>query len=559
MAIESKKQRHRMPRTIAAAGIIAISFLFYGFVQEDDLLFKVGKGIDLFGSIYKELSYNYVDEIDPMVLMKAGITGMLSVLDPYTVYIDEQDKSDVDILTSGQYGGVGISVRRHDGRIIVTNILDVAREEAKLRIGDELLEVDGVDLIQNPDADLKILLRGKPGTGLSLKVKRPGLADEVRLSVTRQRIMLENVSYYSMLNDSTGYIKLDRFSRRAGEELRLALANLSATNTLKCLVLDIRDNPGGLLDAAVDVSEKFLPTGSLIVSTRGRKSNYDRSYYCSEEPVLRYEPLVVLVNENSASASEILAGAIQDNDRGIIVGTRSYGKGLVQNVIPLSYNSSLKITTSKYYTPSGRCIQRIDYSKHKSAYEGTVANMDTVRSFSTLLLGRNVKEAGGINPDYVVNESSGNKFLSYLIKEMIVFDFITVALNSGEISDEDISDSELKKQFVDYLESSVPDSAYEVKIAFDRLRTLAKEYGYSDSEMDKLKGLEAQFTRQTMKQVEAAWPLLNQELRSELSLRLSGEKARFQKYLPYDEQLQAALNILSSRASYLAAFNVNEH
>jgi carboxyl-terminal processing protease len=557
--IPKSRFRSKSARVLATVVFLFSSVFFYGFSRHDDVLFKVGKGIDLFGSIYKELSFSYVDELDPIILMKAGIKGMLSAIDPYTVYIDEQDKSDVDILTTGQYGGLGISVRKHKGRFIVMNILETVRDQTQLHIGDEILVVDGVDLQKERTAELKNLLRGKPGTFVEMKVNRLGISSDLDLSVQRRRIHLNNVSYSSVLHDSIAYIKLDRFSRRAGADVRNALNKLRESSEIKAVIMDVRNNPGGLLDAAVNVSEKFLPEGSLIVSTKGRKKNYDRSYYCSESPILRSEPLIILVNGNSASASEILAGAIQDNDRGLIVGTRSFGKGLVQNVIPLSYNSSLKITTSKYYTPSGRCIQKIDYSKRNANKLFLSHDDDTAKTFTTLLLHRGVKESGGINPDYTVEAATADKYVRHLRNELLLFEFVTRALNTQIVTTNSPSDPDLKRHFKAFMDTVETDSSYEVRKAFDKLNDLAKSYGYTENEIKKLSSLSKIYTRRPVNSVTRKWDKISKEIRIEILNRTEGSSSRRSYLIPQDRQLQAALDILTTRDTYLATFNITEN
>src|SRR3972149_2159105 len=338
--------------------IVVVMYLALGLivVSDHDLYLKIYRGIDTFGKVYKEISTNYVDEIDPDRFMRAGIDGMLKTLDPYTVYIGEREGDEIDLVTNGKYGGVGITIGLRDGLVTAVNLLDgFSASKQGIRVGDHILEVDGKSLTGDSFDTVRSLVRGAPGTEVRMKVEREGEPAPLEFVLIREEIAVRNVTFAGTMSDGIGYIKLERFSRTAGDDVRLALRDLKSKGGLKGIILDLRDNPGGLLDMAVDVVSKFLPESSLVVTTKGRRQDSDRSYLTMEKPMAVDVPLAVLVDRGSASASEIVAGAIQDLDRGVIVGTRTFGKGLVQKISRLTETASLKITTARYYTPSGRC------------------------------------------------------------------------------------------------------------------------------------------------------------------------------------------------------------
>ncbi len=378
-------------------------------MPRDDEFFAIRKNFQIFGALYEELISNYVDDLNPEQVMRAGIESMLDDLDPYTVFIDEANNIDIDILTRGRYGGIGLNVGIRNGQVTVSSpIENTSGYKQGVRAGDIITHIAGQSTEGMSLRDVTALMRGEPGTAVEMRIMREGEPDPLQFLLTREEVELHNVSYSGFLKDDAeagiGYVKLERFGRNAADEIRHALQTMEETAPLQGLVLDLRDNPGGLLDEAVALMQFFVPHGSTIVSTRGRLSNTERAYRSSVEPLYPDLPVTVLVNEYSASASEIVAGAMQDLDRGVIVGASSFGKGLVQIVRPLPYNTSIKITTAKYYTPSGRSIQAIDYGRH----DGSSATIpDSLRRTYETLGGREVRDGSGIEPD--VRVSSGEE------------------------------------------------------------------------------------------------------------------------------------------------------
>ena len=362
--MNAAKEQRKPEQRIAAAGIIVAALLFTGFMMapDSDMLLKISKSIDVFGRVYKEVATSYVDEIDPEKFMEAGIEGMLGTLDPYTVYIDKEDGDEVDLMTSGKYGGIGVTIGARDGAVRVISVMDgYSAQRQGIVPGDRFIEISGTKVDGLKPDEIRGLTRGDPGSEVKVLIERDGEAKPLEFVLIREEIQVKNITYSGMLPDGIGYVRLERFSRRAGDELRQAIKELKLNGEVRGFVLDLRGNPGGLLDAAVEVVSKFVPRGSMVVSTRGRRPESDKKYASTEEPLLPSVPLVVLTDRNSASASEIVAGSLQDMDRALIVGTRSFGKGLVQTIVPLNYGAQLKITTARYYIPSGRSIQEIDY------------------------------------------------------------------------------------------------------------------------------------------------------------------------------------------------------
>lgn len=414
-----------MKRLILLFAVVASTFTIGWYAGSDSMYFKISKSLELFGAVFREISENYVDDIEPEKFVRSGVEGMLETLDPYTELFDQARTEDFDALTTGQYVGFGISVATRDSMLTITGVADgYSARQNGVRIGDRLYAIDSVVTIRLTSKELRKYTRGEPGSMSVVKILRDGISDTFKFTLQRKKISVNSVTYVGRTSNNIGIIKLDRFSRRSAEEVRIAMDSLRSLGQLSGIILDLRDNPGGLLDAAVSICEVFIPNGSTIVSTKGRGSNESRVYASNTIPYDATTPLAVLINKNSASASEIVAGCIQDLDRGIVIGENSFGKGLVQSVFPMPYNNSLKITTSKYYTPSGRCIQKIDYTKRRTGQTTLNSNGTEPTVFYTL--GRRVvKEGNGITPDSVIKERDNPEFVSQLIANNLLFRFAT--------------------------------------------------------------------------------------------------------------------------------------
>lgn len=527
--------------------------LFSGFYyfSDDNLYIKINKSIDLFGKVYREIIFNYVDEVDPEKFIEAGINGMLSSLDPYTVYVDEKKNEDIDLIQTGKYAGVGITVGMRDDNIVIISLMEGYSAQKKgLLPGDRILEINGVSMIGKRVDDVRTYVRGEPGTDVKMVIEREGESKPLEFILQREEIKLKNVTYYSIIDNNIAYIKLERFSRSAGDEVRRAIKELKAKGNLEGIILDVRDNPGGLLDAAVDIVKKFVPKNSLIVSTKGRMPESEKKYYSDEEPTAGDLPLAVLVNNSSASASEIVAGAIQDLDRGIIIGTKTFGKGLVQSVTGLTYNSSLKITTAKYYTPSGRCIQKIDYM-HKGKDGLFITKPDSLKQHFKTLRGRDVVEAGGITPDSLVSPDSTDEFIKELIRKSMFFKFaVYYVKNNKNISLDFVVDDNVLKEFKNYLKEKKFEYQDEAEKRFNDIIAIASSRKYSAQFINEVKNLQKSIKTEREKDFDRNSNHIKQLLENEIVGVAKGQTEQIGNSLKYDKQLKIATNILKNKKLY---------
>ncbi|MFA6571776.1 MAG: S41 family peptidase, partial [Bacteroidota bacterium] len=456
--------------------------------SNNDYYLNINKSFEIFGGVFRELTNNYVDEVDPADMMKDGIDGILKHLDPYTNYIQDDDSEDIEIITNGSYNGLGITVGIKDSMLTIIDMHDgFSAQRNGVRIGDRIYSIDTVRLLNSSTDELRKYTRGKPGSKVNMTVLRGDNFDTLHFILPREEIKLNNVSYSGMLNDTTGYIRLERFSRYSAEEVRRAVNELKRNQNFRNLILDLRDNPGGLLESAVAIIEIFVKPGSTIVSTRGRNKSEDRFYKSLTQPLDTNLKLAVLINKQSASASEIVAGAIQDLDRGVIIGERSFGKGLVQTIFDLPYNNLIKITTSKYYTPSGRCIQRLDFhNKLKS-------NIDKTDSVFHTKNGRLVIESSGIMPDTLVKDKIYSDFARELIKNDLFFEFAGFYTSSMDSLPIDFKvNNEVLKLFKEYSVKNKFLYNDPLKIKLDELTKLTKEDKFSkkvQKEIESLKNL----------------------------------------------------------------------
>jgi carboxyl-terminal processing protease len=404
--------------------VIVISMVGMSFTPPAERYFEIAKNLDIFASLFKEVNALYVDEVNPNKLMRTGIDAMLNSLDPYTNYIPEDEVEDFRTMNTGQYGGIGAITRQIGKRTVVTMIYEgypAARNG--LKIGDEILKMDDIDLSKLTMEEANHLMRGQIGTNVNLTVKRPGVASPVSLEFKRERVKVSNVPYFGMVSNEIGFVQLSDFTPDAGKEVKNAVIALKEKGA-KGIILDLRGNPGGLLLEAVNICSIFLPKGNLVVSTKGKVEDANFVYETTAPPVDTEIPVAVLINRGSASASEIVAGTLQDYDRAIIVGEKSYGKGLVQLPRPLSYNSQVKITTAKYYTAAGRCIQVLDYSHRRS--DGSVGRVpDSLKQSFKTTHGRTVFDGGGIDPDFPTNSAEASTVTQTLYSEGFLFDYAT--------------------------------------------------------------------------------------------------------------------------------------
>ncbi len=534
-----------------------VILLFSGFFPgEDDVYFQISKNIDLFGKVYKEISLNYVDNIDPEEFMRAGIEGMLNTLDPYTIFIDGDKKDEIDLITNGKYGGVGISIGVRGSSVTVVEVLDgYSAQRQGIRIGDEIIAADSVRITPENIDDVSQLVKGEPGTAVNLTILRNEERDTINFNLIREEVIVKNLTYYGFIpeNSNNVYLKLSSFSRSAASEILDALKELKAKKEIKSIVLDLRGNPGGLLDVAADICDKFLPKGDLIVTTKGRNDTNVNHYYAEQEPFVGNAKLVVLINQGSASASEIVAGAMQDHDRGVIIGTKSYGKGLVQTITPLNYNASLKITTAKYYTPSGRCIQKINYAENNKVITGA----DSILNSKYLTDNkRPVYGAGGITPDSTVEYKIEGDVTQNLLAQGMFFKFADhYFYNHPDESFSSIKEDKLFSGFENYLKEEKFEYSSDAEKAVTKLITDAENKKLDSAIRSELQKLKEQFNQVDGSEFKIYKAEIIRELKAELAARYLGSEGRVEEALDNDPQFQTSISILSNEKNYNRLLN----
>ncbi|HMN89590.1 MAG TPA: S41 family peptidase [Saprospiraceae bacterium] len=411
----------RFFKTLILVAIVALSAATT-FQPDNNKYFEITKNIEIFTNLYKELNTYYVDDVDPGKLMRKGIDAMVESLDPFTNYISESDIEGYRFLTEGKYNGIGALSRQIDGYVTIVELYEgQPADKAGLKVGDQILAVDGRDAGGKSVEELNEVLRGFPGTIVELTIQRPGKPGSTKLMLTRGEVDVPNVPYHGMVANDIGYVALTTFTRDAGRHVAEAVKEMKTKNpNLKGIILDLRGNGGGLLNEAVNVANIFIPRNELVVTTKGKVKEWDRAFKTLGTPVDEQIPLAVLIDKGSASASEIVCGVIQDYDRGILLGQRSYGKGLVQNTRDIGYNAKLKLTTAKYYIPSGRCIQSVEYKNGEP-----VDIPDTRRTPFKTRSGRIVLDGGGVKPDIVLDQPADDAIIRALIEQNFIFDYAT--------------------------------------------------------------------------------------------------------------------------------------
>lgn len=514
--------------------------------------FEIAKNLDIFASLFKEVNTLYVDEVNPNQLIRTGIDAMLNSLDPYTNYIPEDEVETYRTMNTGQYGGIGAVTRQFGSRVVVSMVYaDYPAAKGGLKIGDEIIKMDNVELARLTMEQSNQLMRGQIGKPVSLTVLRPGQEKPIELSFKREKIKINNVPYFGMVSDKVGYVTLSDFTVDAGKEVKNAVVSLKEKGATS-IILDLRGNPGGILQEAVAVCNIFLPKGKHVVSTRGKIKESNFSYETTFAPVDLNMPVIVLVDRGSASASEIVAGTLQDYDRAVIMGEKSYGKGLVQLSRPLSYNSQVKITTAKYYTPSGRCIQVLDYSRRRP--DGSVASVpDSLKKPFKTTNGRLVYDGGGIDPDVALAADETPEIISVLHYNGFFFDYATqyylkhpTVAASGQF---DITDTEYQ-EFVNWVKQK--DLQYDSHLdkLMNRLAEQSKEENVYSDIKTQLDQVNAKIAEARKKNLTTHKELIKSMLAQEIAIRYYYEKGATETRFRYDQELKAALRLFNNPNEY---------
>ncbi|MEZ4772983.1 MAG: S41 family peptidase [Bacteroidia bacterium] len=540
---------------LAVLLLITVSFSV-GFVTNiTDNYFEISKNLDIFGKLYREINSFYVDDTDPSRLMRTGIDAMLNSLDPYTNYISEEDVEDFKFMSTGQYGGVGALIgKMHDQIIVIEPYEGYPADKAGLKAGDRILKINEEVITPEKDvSDVRNILRGEKGTEVILTIQRPGEESTSEVTLSRDRIKVDNVPYFGMVNDKIGYISLTGFTQDAGLEVQEATKTLKKENPqLSGIILDLRGNPGGRLDEAVNVANVFVPEKELIVETRGRIDGTRHVHNAQRHAVDTEIPLAVLVNSRSASASEIVAGSIQDLDRGVIVGQKSFGKGLVQNIRPLSYNTQLKVTTAKYYTPSGRCIQAINYAERNE--DGSVARIpDSLKNSFTTRNGRTVYDGGGIEPDVAVEVTKNNIVTNELSSQNLIFDFATQFVkNHPTIPSprEFVISDETYREFVDFVRAQKFDYETNAEKQMDKLVETVEKESYSDQLKSALSELDRKLALVKDKDLQKHKKEIVMLLRQEIARRYYYKPGEIQVTFGEDSDINSAIQVLENPDTY---------
>lgn len=547
-------------RTGVLAIVVLAAVAFFSFKSGDDRNFQVAKNLDIFNSIVKELDLFYVDTIDPNKTIREGIDNMLYSLDPYTVYYPENDQDELELMVKGTYGGIG-SLIRYNPKTKYTVVAEpyegMPAAEAGLKTGDIMLEIDGKDL--KGVEDVSTMLRGQVGTSFKLKVERPGEKKPLEFTIVRKTIQTPPIPYAGIVDkeNKVGYINLNTFSGTPSKDFKKAFLDLKKQG-ITSLVLDIRGNGGGNLEEAVEIANYFIPRGKVIVTTKGKTKQVASTYKTLREPIDPDIPVAVLVNSASASASEILSGAFQDLDRGVIVGTRTFGKGLVQTTRQLPYGGVLKVTISKYYIPSGRCVQAIDY-KHRNE-DGSVGRMpDSLTTVFHTAVGREVRDGGGVTPDIEVKQEKIPNILFYLVRDNLIFDYATqYCLKHPTVAAPEnfvLTDADYKnfKEMVKKADFKYDQQSEKI---MKTLKEAAEFEGYMTDASEEFKALEKKLNHNLDRDLDYFSKDIKEMIANEILKRYYYQRGGIIQQLKADEGLKQAIDVLTNPTKYKEILSV---
>jgi len=529
---------------VGSIGLMAVAAV----PRDHDRLFEISKNIEIFTNLYKEINTYYVDDLNPAKMMRIGIDAMLQSLDPYTNYFSESEIEGYRYITEGKYNGVGADFAKINGEMtVIAPYKDSPATKAGLKAGDVIIAIDGKIVAGKRSEDVSRFFQGYPGTEVVLRIKRPGEQTERSLTLIRAEVNVENVPYYGMLDDDIGYAALTTFTRNAGRNVANAVKKLKEENpNLKGVVFDLRGNGGGLLEEAVNVSNVFIPKNELVVTTKGKVIDWDRSFKTLNRPVDLDIPLAVLIDKGSASASEIVSGVIQDLDRGVLIGQRSYGKGLVQNTKDIGYNSKVKMTIAKYYVPSGRCIQGVEYADGKP-----VDIPDSLRTPFKTRNGRPVLDGGGVKPDLYLDKGESEQVINALNSKHLIFNYVTqYCLNKESIDSVATFQFTEFEDFIAYVSKEGLEYGTSTEKAFKKLKIASQEEEYADDLAAEFEDITKKILEAKKKDIYRFQEEITDYIEKEIASRYYYEKGKIQIGLRNDTEVKDAIAILKNPAEY---------
>ncbi len=540
------------------ASLVVVLITALSYTKPAERYFEIAKNLDIFATLFKEVNAMYVEEVNPNKLVRTGIDAMLGSLDPYTNYIPEDEVEDFRTVNTGQYGGIGAITREIGNRTVVTMLMEgYGAQKGGLKIGDEILKIDDINLAKLTREQSSQVMKGQVGTPVTLTVKRAGVAEPIKLEFKRERIKLTNVPYAGMVDEDIAYIQLSDFTPDAAKEVKNALVHLKEKGA-KAAILDLRGNPGGLLIEAVNITNLFIPKGKLVVSTKGKIPENNLSYETLNLPIDTEIPVTVLINRGSASASEIVAGTLQDYDRAIVIGEKSYGKGLVQVSRPLSYNSQLKVTTAKYYTPTGRCIQVLDYGHRRD--DGSVGSIpDSLKKSFKTTNGRVVYDGGGIDPDIKTQNPEAHMLTQVLFEKGFLFDFATqyvqkhpepVNPKTFTLSNDDYQD------FLNWMKTKNYSYKSYMEYQLQQFTEEAKKEKYYSELKGQLDLVSARIAESKKNELALHKDEIKMLLEEDIVSRYHLEKGSVESGFKYDKDIKLAAEILRNPSQYKKILNI---
>ncbi len=543
----------KISRAIKITLVLLVGFAGIAAVSDNSKFFEISKNIEIFTNLYKEINTYYVDEIDPAKLMRTGVDAMLESLDPYTNYLSESEIEGFRYITEGKYNGIGALIKKIGDYVTITEpYQDCPAQKAGLKAGDVLIAVDGKSTKGKSTDDVSDILKGFPGTEVVLTVRRPGESKDLKLTMVRDEVKVPNVPYSGMLNDDIGYVALTTFTRNAGKNVGDAVKKMKEENpNLKGVVFDLRGNGGGLLTEAVNVSNVFVPKGEMIVTTKGRVPEWDRSFKTLNKPIDTDVPLIVLIDKGSASASEIVSGVIQDLDRGVLIGQRSYGKGLVQNTRDVGYNSKVKLTTAKYYVPSGRCIQGVEYKDGKP-----VDIPDEERAKFKTRNNRTVLDGGGVKPDVFLDKKEGAEIIAGLKKKHLIFDYVTqYCLKHKDAPTIESFKFNEYNEFLSFVENKGYSYTTRSEEILEELKEIAKEEEYLGSLDTEIKTLENKINTEKKEGLVKYQKEITKLIERDIISRFYYQTGKIQIGLKNDEEIEEAIKLINNPTEYKKILN----